>query len=94
MDIVSDDRTIGNPQTYGHNAKKCFGIIHVDISEENINIVQKIISPCITLKMSCKLFMKELLEDVYMEKKDLTSWVGQKKRNIRYLSLIVLTLSR
>ena len=30
--------------------------------------------------MSCKLFMKELLEDVYMEKKDLTSWVGQKKK--------------
>lgn len=75
-----DDRTIGNPQTYGQNAKNRFGIIHVDISEDNINIVQKIICPCISLKMSCKLFMKQLQEDVYMEKKDLTSWVDQKKK--------------
>ena len=75
-----DDRTIGNPNTFGQNAKKRFGIIHVDICKDNIHLVQKIINPSISLNMDCKYFMNELQQDLMMEKKDITNWINNKKK--------------
>jgi acetolactate synthase-1/2/3 large subunit len=75
-----DDRTIGNPLTYGQNAKKRFGIVHVDICKDNISLVQKIINPSISLKMDCKYFMREMHKHLIMEKKDTTDWIKNKKK--------------
>ncbi len=76
-----DDRTIGNPKTYGLNAKKQYGIIHIDICEKNIKIVKKIIKPDASLKCDSNKFMKYISEKKFMKKKALTSrWISEKKK--------------
>ena len=76
-----DDRTIGNPKTYGLNAKKQYGIIHIDICEKNIEIVKKIIKPDVSLKCDSNTFMKYISEKNFMQKKILTPrWVSDKKK--------------
>lgn len=76
-----DDRTIGNPKTYGLNAKKQYGIIHIDICEKNIEIVKKIIKPDVSLKCDSNTFMKYISEKKFMKKKTLTSrWISEKKK--------------
>lgn len=40
-----DDRTVGNLQTYGKNARKNFGIVHIDNSETQIQKVNTILKP-------------------------------------------------
>mgnify|MGYP003328988424 FL=1 len=76
-----DDRTIGNPKTYGLNAKKQYGIIHIDICEKNKEIVKKIIKPDVSLKCDSNTFMKYISEKNFMQKKILTPrWVSDKKK--------------
>lgn len=81
-----DDRTIGNPETYGQNAKKHFGIIHVDTSQENIEIVKKTICPTISLCMSSVHFMKHFEGHFFMSKKNTLSWITGMKDKYPLLS--------
>ena len=46
-----DDRTIGNKNLYGINAKKNYGIIHIDSCSNKIDEVNKIISPNISVNI-------------------------------------------
>jgi acetolactate synthase-1/2/3 large subunit len=55
-----DDRTIGNIKKYGLKAKKGYGIIHVDNSQEKIDKVKKIIKPRYSLKISSDIFFKKM----------------------------------
>ena len=76
-----DDRTIGNPSTYGLNAKKKYGIIHIDFSKKNIEIAKKVIQPCISLHCDSKTFMTKLCKEKFMRKKINTLlWVRNKKK--------------
>lgn len=75
-----DDRTIGNPSSYAIQAKKQFGIVHVDICNENRNIVKKVVNPSISLQMDCKWFMKHLASKVDMPKKETSNWIKEKKK--------------
>ena len=76
-----DDRTIGNPKTYGLNAKKKYGIIHVDICKKNIEIAKRVIEPNISIECDSQTFMKYLSEKDFMKKKIQTiPWVGEKKK--------------
>ena len=74
-----DDRTIGTPATFALNAKKKFGIVHVDVDSENLNIVQKLIHPIKSVKMDSFQFMKQLESDLDMKPKDTLQWVLDKK---------------
>lgn len=74
-----DDRTIGTPETFGMNAKKKFGIIHVDIDSENLNIVQKLVNPSESIKMDSFHFMTQLEINLDMKPKDTLNWVLDKK---------------
>ena len=76
-----DDRTIGNPSTYGLNAKKKYGIIHIDICKKNIEIAKKVIEPTISLHCDSKTFMTELCKEKFMRKKiETLLWVRNKKK--------------
>jgi acetolactate synthase-1/2/3 large subunit len=57
-----DDRTIGNVNLYGLNAKNNLGIIHIDISKEKINEVKKIINPKYSLQMDCEQFIDKMFK--------------------------------
>jgi len=57
-----DDRTIGTVNTFGLEAKKSFGIIHIDNSLEKINEVKKIINPDISLQIDSKNFFKFIMK--------------------------------
>jgi acetolactate synthase-1/2/3 large subunit len=56
-----DDRTIGNPKFFGKNAKDNFGIYHIDISQNNIDLVKKIVSPTGSFHMDSNLFFNKLI---------------------------------
>lgn len=56
-----DDRTVGNLNTYGINAKKHFGIVHIDIDQENLDLVRRLVEPKISLQMDSKTFFKEII---------------------------------
>ena len=76
-----DDRTIGNPLTYGLNAKKKYGIIHVDICKKNIEIAKRVIEPNISLECDSKTFMTYLCKERFMRKKiETILWVREKKK--------------
>ena len=68
-----DDRTIGNPKTFGQNAKLNYGIVHIDIDMDNINMVKKIIEPTYSFKMKGSFFMDFLLRNSF-QKKDI-EWI-------------------
>ena len=73
--------TIGNPNTYGLNAKKKYGIIHIDICKKNIEIAKKVIDPTISLHCDSKTFMKKLCKEKFMRKKiETLLWVRNKKK--------------
>jgi len=57
-----DDRTIGNINLYGINAKNNFGIVHIDISPEKIDEVKKVINPTYSLLMDCNDFINKMME--------------------------------
>lgn len=74
-----DDRTIGNPKLYALEAKKKFGIVHIDISKEKINEVKKIINPKYSINTNCINFLN------YMNTIDIKS---KKFEWITYLKII------
>lgn len=76
-----DDRTIGNPETYGINAKKKYGIIHIDISKKNIDIAKKVINSTISLECSSEKFMEFFSKEKFMGKKDTLAWVQKMKKD-------------
>lgn len=55
-----DDRTIGTNESFGLNAKKAYGIVHIDNSQEKIDEVKEIINPNISLKINSKDFINML----------------------------------
>lgn len=57
-----DDRTIGNINLYALNAKNNFGIIHIDISQEKIDEVKRIINPKYSLLMNCNDFINKMFK--------------------------------
>ena len=73
-----DDRTIGNPKTFGLNAKKKYGIVHVDISKKNIEITKKMINTTISIQCNSKTFMDHLFSTTFI-KKNTIDWVRDMK---------------
>jgi len=67
-----DDRTIGNPEYYGLNARSEFGIVHVDINLDTINLVKKTVNPNTSLQVSSEIFCKELIK--YLENRKRPGW--------------------
>lgn len=57
-----DDRTIGKLETFGQNAKNKFGIIHIDNSEKQIELVKNTIKTNISIKIDSKYFLEKMLE--------------------------------
>jgi len=82
-----DDRTIGNVNLYGLNAKNNFGIIHIDISQEKIDEVKKIVNPKYSLQMNCNNFIDKMFESSIIIKfnknknKDWLNYLQQMKEN-------------
>ena len=56
-----DDRTVGNINFYGINARNNYGIIHIDNSKQKINEVKKNINPNISLHLDSKKFLSEII---------------------------------
>jgi acetolactate synthase-1/2/3 large subunit len=82
-----DDRTIGNPQNYGLCAKNGYGIVHIDISEEKIEEVKKIINPTYSLQIDVRDFLKKinnLVDELYMKQPKRYSWIKY-IQNLKYI---------
>ena len=75
-----DDRTIGNPETFGLNAKKKYGILHIDISKKNCEIAKKMINTTISMECDSETFMDYLFSTSFI-KKDTLPWVNKMKKN-------------
>ena len=78
-----DDRTIGNINLYGLNAKNNFGIIHIDISPDKIDEVKKIVNPTYSLLMDCNDFINKIIEI-----SDITNFKNFNKQWIEHLNLL------
>jgi acetolactate synthase-1/2/3 large subunit len=77
-----DDRTVGNINLYGLNAKKNYGIIHIDISHEKIDEVKRVINPTYSLLMDCNKFVNKMME------KSSNTYIKKNKGWIEYLNVL------
>jgi len=71
-----DDRTIGKIDTFGLNAKKNFGIIHIDNSDEKLNEVKQIINPEISLKSDSSKFLSIMITN-FKKKPNRNNWFNK-----------------